>query len=251
MAAPMRIWALSDLHLSLAGDKPMDVFGDHWLRHHEVMARSWDERVAAGDLVLVPGDLSWAGKPAQAATDLAWLGARPGRKVLVKGNHDHWWPRSRTKLAEVLPPGTCAMKKTACRIDGVGLFGARGGDFAPQTRYGDTRSPEDIARSLDKEERELLMSLEDLDRLEREGAGDGPGAGLRICCFHYPPIPPGATSSRFTPHIEAAGARFCVYGHLHGSDVGSARIEGEIRGVTYVCASCDLIGFEPRLIAEV
>ena len=242
---PMRIWMLSDLHLSLASDKPMDIFGEHWRDHHERMAAAWDERVAADDIVLSPGDFSWAGKPEESHADFAWLAQRPGHKVLVKGNHDHWWPRSKAKLAALLPPDTHALKKNACWIQGVGLFGARGGDFAPLTRYGDTRTQADIDRALEKEERELQLSLDHLERLAAEGADQGPGNGLRICLFHYPPLPPGSRRSRFTPLIAASGARYCVYGHLHGEEVVSARVEGLIDGVEYRCASCDQIGFVP------
>lgn len=244
----MRIWALSDLHLSLGGDKPMDVFGDHWADHHQQMAAAWDAVVADDDLVLTPGDFSWAGKPEQADADFAWLAARPGWKALVKGNHDHWWPRTRKKLQERLPERTVALKKTAAIIGRVGLFGARGGDFAPLTRYGDKRSQADIDHALEREERELGLSIAQLEALAI--AADQPPS-LRICLFHYPPIPPGRKASRFTPLIAAAGARHCVYGHLHGGEVGPARVEGEIEGVVYRCASCDLVGFEPVLIDEV
>jgi predicted phosphohydrolase len=247
----MRIWALSDLHLSLASDKPMDVFGEQWRNHHATIAERWDDLVAQDDLVLSPGDFSWAGKPHESAADFAWLAERPGHKVLIKGNHDHWWPKSKAKLAAMLPAKTLALKKSACRIAGVGLYGARGGDFAPLTRYGDTRSPEQIESALVKEERELALSLEQLEQLEAADTNPGPGAGLRICLFHYPPIPPGARDSRFMPLIATERTAFCIYGHLHGSEVGSARIEGEIQGVQFHCTSCDLLDFTPRLIAEV
>ena len=243
---PMRIWALSDLHLSLGGDKPMDVFGEHWRDHHVQMAASWDEKVAPGDIVLSPGDFSWAGKPNQATADFAWLAERPGRKVLIKGNHDHWWPKSKTKLAALLPEQTWALKKHACVIDGVALFGARGGDFAPLTRYGDKRTPEQIEAALEREEAELKASIEHLEELRKTES-----ITLTICLFHYPPLPPGSKHSRFTPWISHAGASYCIYGHLHGSEVGNARFEGEIDGVQYRCASCDQIGFEMMLVAEV
>ncbi|MHC5067040.1 MAG: metallophosphoesterase [Planctomycetota bacterium] len=246
----MRIWALSDLHLSLASDKPMDIFGDHWRNHHQTMAAHWDSLVADDDIVLSPGDFSWAGKPDAVAADFAWLAQRPGHKVLIKGNHDHWWPKSQTKLNGLLPPRTYAIKKRACRINGLSLFGARGGDFAPLKRYGDSRSQEAIDTALAKEEQELQRSLEHLEQLEREGSGDGPWQGLRICLFHYPPLPPGANGSRFTRIISEAGAAFCIYGHLHGSDASPARFEGTIAGTQYRCASCDQIGFTPTLIAE-
>jgi len=239
------IWALSDLHLSTSGAKPMDKFGDHWGDHAGRMAREWDACVAADDIVLTPGDFSWANKPAEAVGDLAWLGQRPGHKVLVKGNHDHWWPGSQAKMAALLPPRTHALKKTACRIAGVGFFGARGGDFAPQTRYGDTRTTADIDAWLEREEHELRLSIAALDALDADaGATRGP----RICLFHYPPIPPGRQASRFTPLITAAGASHCIYGHLHGREVGATKVEGVFDGVTYRCASCDQIDFTPVLV---
>ena len=241
------IWALSDLHLSLSGAKPMDVFGDHWEAHHERMAEAWDRLVAPDDIVLSPGDLSWAMRPAEAAIDLAWVGARPGWKVIAKGNHDYWWPGTRKAMAGLLPPRMLAIKKCAGRIGEVGFFGARGGDFAALTRYGDKRTPEEIEAWLAREEAELKLSIAELDRLDQEA---GAPAKLRICVFHYPPVAPGKRSSRFTPLIAAAGASWCVYGHLHGREIGPARVEGDIAGVQYRCASCDLVDFAPLKICD-
>lgn len=246
----MKIWALSDLHLSLSGDKPMDIFGDHWTAHHDQMAAAWDATVADEDVVLTPGDFSWAMRAAGAAADFAWLAARPGRKVLVKGNHDLWWPKSKKKMAELLPTDTYALKKTAVVLQSstgarLGLFGCRGGDFRAAPQYGDERTDEDIEAWLAREERELEASWQDL--LRREA---GTPADLRICLFHYPPIPPGRMSSRFTPRIVDSNARFCVYGHLHGKTLGAAKVEGTFEGVTYLCASCDQVGFAPALVAE-
>lgn len=236
------LWALSDLHLSLSGAKPMDVFGDHWERHHERMAAAWDTRVGVDDIVLSPGDFSWAMKAPEAAADFAWLAQRPGWKILIKGNHDYWWPSSHAKMAQLLPARTYALKKSACHIGGIGFFGARGGDFAPLTRYGDTRSQEDIDAWLAREEQELTASIAHLDHLDAEA---GRQRGIRICLFHYPPIPPGRTRSRFSARIIEGGARDCVYGHLHGRELGPARIEGLLDGVRYRCASCDVIDFTP------
>lgn len=241
------VWALSDLHLSLSGAKPMDVFGGHWERHHERMAEAWDRLVGPDDVVLSPGDLSWAMKASEAGPDLAWIAARPGWKVIAKGNHDYWWPGTKKALIAALPPRTLAIKKSAARIGPLGFFGARGGDFAPLKRYGDERSQAEVDAWLEREEHELKLSIAELDRLD---AAAGTPATLRICVFHYPPIPPGRKQSRFTPLIAAARASHCVYGHLHGKEVGPARVEGGIDGVQYRCASCDLVGFAPARICD-
>ncbi len=249
MRPPMpTVWALSDLHLSTSGSKPMDVFGDHWDAHDRQMAEAWDKTVQPDDIVLTPGDFSWAMRGAEAASDFAWLGQRPGHKILVKGNHDYWWPDSKSKLAALLPPNTYALKKNACHIHGIGFFGVRGGDFAPLKRYGDKRTPEEVEEWLVREERELALSIAHLDQLDAEA---GRPRGLRVCLFHYPPIAPGRKSSRFTPVIEAAGATWCIYGHLHGKEIGPAKVEGLMNGVDYRCTSCDQVGFAPLHLFEV
>ena len=90
-----RIWGLADTHLSFAKPKPMDIFGTHWRDHPAKIARACRAVVEPGDLLLMPGDLSWALKRADAEVDLAWLAALPGIKVLCKGNHDYWWDSDR------------------------------------------------------------------------------------------------------------------------------------------------------------
>ncbi|MFU8858470.1 MAG: metallophosphoesterase, partial [Deferrisomatales bacterium] len=118
----MIVWALSDLHLSFSGAKPMDVFGEHWRDHAARVERAWRQDVGEGDVVCLPGDLSWALRLPDAAGELAWLGALPGRKVLVKGNHDYWWA-SLGKVRKALPPGVFALQNDALLLDGVGLAG--------------------------------------------------------------------------------------------------------------------------------
>jgi predicted phosphohydrolase len=239
----VRIWALSDLHLASTRGKSMDMFGDRWERHEDRMAEAWDGLVAEDDVVLSPGDVSWAMKPEEAEGDLAWIAARPGTTVLVKGNHDFWWPKTRSRLAALLPEGVLGIKKNGLVIERsgkrLGLFGCRGGDF--KAWPGDGRTEDDVEAWLAREERELQASFAHLQTL-------GPVDQV-ICLFHYPPIPPGGTSSRFTPLIAQSGATHCVYGHLHG-DVGPSKVEGTFDGVTYLCASCDQVGFLPELVAE-
>ncbi len=97
----MRIWAIADLHLSLAMPKPMDVFGERWRDHPQRIAEAWRERVADDDLVLIAGDISWALKLPEALIDLQWIMNLPGTKVLTKGNHDYWWDAARKRRAEL------------------------------------------------------------------------------------------------------------------------------------------------------
>ena len=182
-AAHPRIWAVADLHLAGGGDKPMDIFGDHWANHDQRIAADWDAKVGDNDIVLLPGDFSWATKAHELAPDMAWLGQRPGRKILSKGNHDYWWPKSQKKLLECLPDHTWALKKKALLLPfaekHLGIIAVRGGDFAPLTKYGDAAAKEEINATLAKETKELAASLAHLKELEQAA---GPADAV-VCSF--------------------------------------------------------------------
>ncbi len=227
----------------------MDRFGEHWEGHHLKLEKAWRERIEEGDIVLVPGDFSWALKPNQVLEEFEWLQKLPGRKVLIKGNHDYWWPGSKKKLAELLPEGVYAIKKTALVIDGVPIVGVRGGDFLPRIEEGLEASDyattcADIDKNLDRERRELLFSIEHLREIYD---GDRPP----ICLFHYPPFRVGTEESLFTRIIESAGCSYCLFGHLHTPSEWERVFQGEKGGVKYRLVSCDALGFEPVLIEEV
>lgn len=236
----MRIWAISDLHLGFSTQKWMDVFGSHWKDHHLRVEAAWREAVAEGDIVLVPGDLSWAMKPADAAPDIAWFGSLPGSKVIVKGNHDYWWPSSQTKLRSLLPAGVYALKKRALVLGGVPIIGVRGPDF----QLKDGGDPSELQDRLVRERHELLQSIEDLPRPDRWKVRP-------VALFHYPPFPLAAPESAFTRILEDIGCEHCVFGHLHTSADQARIFQGERRGVRYHLVSCDYLGFRPRLISEI
>ena len=234
-----RLWAIGDLHLGFSTGKWMDKFGDNWKQHHLKVEASWSQRVASEDIVLLPGDFSWAMRIDDVAEDFRWLQTLPGKKVLIKGNHDYWWPRSKKKMTAVLPPDTYAMKKTALVLDGVPIVGVRGGDFYPLRG----EDPERVAKELEKEQREFRLSVEHLQTL---GDFERP----IVAMFHYPPFPPQSDRSVFTDLIEAAGCKTVVYGHLHSQEDWDDFFQGDARGVTYHLTSCDALNFEPLLIDE-
>jgi hypothetical protein len=235
----MRIWAIADLHLGFSTGKWMDVFGDHWKDHHVRVESAWRELVEPGDIVLLPGDFSWAMKAAEVVQDFAWLAALPGRKVLIKGNHDYWWPGSHAKLAALLPPGVHAIKKRAAVIDGVPIIGVRGGDFFPRQE----ETWQSVEANLVRERGELLQSIADLE--QKGGAARPP-----IALFHYPPFPMGRSESFFTRIVEDSGCKDCLFGHLHTRPEWERVFQGEKRGVRYRLVSCDSLGFRPFLVAE-
>lgn len=235
----MDIWAIGDLHLGFSTGKWMDRFGEHWKDHHLRIESAWRERITEEDIVLLPGDFSWAMRAAEVAVDFRWLAALPGRKVMVKGNHDYWWPGSRKKLEELLPEGVWAIKKRAVVVDGVPIVGVRGGDFLP--REGD--DPAEIDRALRRERRELLMSIEHLREIYT-------GERAPIAMFHYPPFRLGTQDSAFTRILEDAGCSHCVFGHLHSAGEWDRVFRSERGGVAYHLVSCDALDFVPKRIEQ-
>ena len=217
----------------------MDVFGDHWKDHPEKIAAAWRELVAEGDIVLVPGDFSWAMRIEEVAIELEWLAGLPGRKVMIKGNHDYWWPSSRKKLRDILPEGVYAIKKTSLVLDGLPIIGVRGCDFVP-------RDPEAVLAAesnLHRERREFALSIESL-------AQQGPLGRAPIALFHYPPFPLWTHESVFTRMAEEAGCDHALYGHLHTAPEWKRVFQGERNGVRYHLVSCDALDFRPILIDE-
>ena len=129
-----RLFALSDPHLSLAGAKPMHVFGPRWDDHTRRIEENWKATVRPEDVVLMPGDISWGMRLADALPDLEWLAALPGRKVLLRGNHDYWW-QSLNKLRALNLPDMHFLQNNHVIIDGVAIGGSRLWDF-PGIRWG-------------------------------------------------------------------------------------------------------------------
>ncbi len=227
----MAIFGLSDLHLSFSTDKPMDVFGDHWAGHADKMAAAWDAQVSEDDVVLCPGDLSWAMRLDQAAADLAWIGERPGLKVLGRGNHDYWWSAI-GKVRKALPERCVALQNDAVDVGSAVVAGSR--CWAAPGALDYSEADEKIYQ---REIGRLRLSLEAGKKL----AGDRP----LIAAIHYPPFTASQKPTAFSELIEEFEVALCVYGHLHGRRAHRTAVEGSVRGVTYRLIACDHLDFAP------
>ena len=250
----MRIWALADLHLSFAHPKPMDVFGERWRGHGARIEAAWRERVGPDDVVCLPGDLSWALRLPEAAGELAWLGGLPGRKVLVKGNHDYWWD-SVSKVRRALPEGAFALQNDALLLDGAGFAGARGWvDPSLDFRFlGPPAAGETPDRLLGirGEEEDRKLYRRELERLEASLRALDPAAGLRVALLHFPPTSPSLEATAVTELLERHRVDVAVFGHLHGDGADAFRNPyGERGGVRYYLVSADFAGFAPVEVAR-
>lgn len=228
----MAVWAISDLHLP-ARQKPMDVFGPHWANHFRRIREDWLQRVHESDVVLLPGDLSWAMHLEEAREDLEQIGALPGKKLLLRGNHDYWWS-SIGRVRRMLPEGSYALQNDSLMIDGRLYAGSRGWQIPA-----DPDGESDDARIYRRERQRLEMSL----KSAREKSADAP----LIAMMHYPPR--SESQEGFADILRAYGAEHVVYGHLHGAGLAGA-INGEVDGLCYHQVSCDGLGFKLKQIFE-
>lgn len=226
------VYAIGDLHLSLSvPNKAMDVFGAHWRGHTERIREAWQDTVAPDDLVLVPGDISWAMYLEDAKADLGFIGTLNGKKLLLRGNHDYWW-QSVTKVRAALPEGMYALQNDVFRFGDLFLAGTRGWTVPESSHF-----KESADRKLF--ERELIRLDLSLSRVPQ-------GADC-IGMLHYPPFSETGAPSAFADRFEAAGVTDVVYGHLHGASHRSGFC-GEYGGVRYHLTSADFLDFIPKRI---
>jgi predicted phosphohydrolase len=198
------------------------------------MAEAWDASVDDADTVLLPGDLSWARNLEEARTDLGWIGERPGRKILLKGNHDSWWSGvSRVRAA--LPESCELLQHDALEFGDWIIVGARG-----WTSPGDPHAEPGDERLFRRELKRLRASIEDAEF--RYGSGRP-----RLAMLHYPPWLDGQEPTEVIDLLTAADIRVCVYGHLHGEDHALA-VTGVRRGIHFWFVAADAVDFGPLQI---
>jgi predicted phosphohydrolase len=227
------IWTLSDLHLSHAHPKPMDIFGPQWRNHPERIAAAWRARVAPDDWVLVAGDISWAMKLPDALVDLRWLDALPGRKVLIRGNHDYWCSRRVNPIRSYLPPTIILLSADAIDIGEAIVCGTRGW-ITPETTGYNPATDDSIYQ------RELTM----LDRALAQAHELAGAAKPIVVMLHYPPFF-NQQPTEFARRIGASGARACIYGHLHRKQDHDNAVNRTVDGVSYQLTAADFLDFGP------
>ncbi len=250
----MTVYALSDPHLSFGiPKKSMEVFGPAWAGYTDKIEKNWRARIKAEDLVLIPGDISWATKLEDALVDLNWIAQLPGTKLLLKGNHDFWWD-SPKKLKAVMPPSIHFIQNDVFNWNGITIGGARLWDteefgFGPYIQFQENplahKKPDEEFAA--QKEQDIKIFERELQRLELSLKKLDPQATTRIAMTHYPPISADLRPSRASHILEEYKIQICVFGHLHNvkKDVP---LFGEARGIQYLLTSCDYLDFIPLKI---
>ena len=227
----MRIFAIGDLHLAGGTGKTMDRFGEHWRDHDRKIFDAWERSIGDEDLVLIAGDTSWAMRMEDALQDLDRIGEMTGRKILIKGNHDYWW-QSKSKMSRVLHPSISVLDGNSLILNRVAVAGTRGW-ICPNDSHFETRDSKIYEREVGR----LRMALGSLVQCPDE-------FDALIVALHYPPTNAAHEPSGFTELIDEAAADICVYGHLHGEDIGPA-LRGLRQKTNYYLVSADAVDFAP------
>ena len=232
----MKVFAISDLHLSVNNPKPMDIFGPVWDGYLDKIFDQWKQMVSEDDVVLLPGDFSWAMKLEDAVADFQMLENLPGKKIIVRGNHDYWW-KSISAVRGILPKDFYAIQNDAMKIGNYIFCGTRGWQV-PEN--GATQLPED-EKIFKREVIRLEMSLKEAEKLKQEN-------DKIVCMMHYPPVNFSKEDSEFSMLFEKYNVDFVVFGHLHGYK--NIQTEFNRNGIKYFLTSCDVVNNKITVISE-
>ena len=228
----MALYTIGDTHLSLKSNKSMEVFGGSWDGYVDKLVRGF-ERVAPEDTVVLCGDLSWGMSLEESKEDFAFLNALPGKKLLMKGNHDYWWTTAAKMTAFFEENGfdTFSILHNNCALYGdIALCGTRGWFY-------------------EEERGEHSQKIFNRELIRLEASLKAAGEREKICFFHYPPLCQGFRCQEIIDLMERYGVTTCCYGHLHGPSHRFA-IQGRQGNIDYKLVAADFLGFQPEKICD-
>jgi predicted phosphohydrolase len=230
----MSLFAIGDTHLSFGSDKPMDIFCG-WQDYEKRLAENWRATVGRDDTVVIAGDITWAMRLEDTLRDFAFLDDLPGKKLLLKGNHDYWWSTKKKAETFFLQNGFSSLGilyNNAYRLGGVAVCGTRGWFFDCDEDGGN--------KIILREAGRLRMSI---------GAAKKLG-GEPVAFLHYPPVSSDGSHCReILDVLKDEGIKRCYYGHLHGPSCRYA-VNGKVEGIKFSLISGDFLGFCPKLVEK-
>ncbi len=234
----MSIYVIADLHLSFTQNKPMNIFGDNWTNHEEKIKQNWLEKVKPDDTVILPGDFSWATYLEDTKLDFEYLNNLPGKKILLKGNHDYWWT-TLTSMRKFISDNNFEnidfLYNNSYLVEDKIIVGTRGWVL---------QDTEESRKMINRENERLKLSL--------KNAIENFGEDKEIIVFmHYPPLSSKNLLNNlhleFYKTMKQYDVKRCYYGHLHGNSHMDA-IEGEIGGIDFNLVSADYLNFKVQKI---
>lgn len=224
----MSLFAIADLHLSFGVSKPMDVFKG-WDNYVEKLEKKWRTVVKTEDTVVISGDISWAMDLNEALEDFRFIDKLPGKKIIIKGNHDYWWT-TRNKIEKFLKENSFESIKvlfnSAETVEDVCICGTRG--------WLDTRKMEENEKLKKREALRLKTSIECAEKNKEI-----------IVFLHYPPVYCDNRCEEIMEVLKEKKIKRCFYGHVHGKEAHAKALNGKYMGVNFKLVSCDYLKFVP------
>lgn len=230
----MALFAMGDFHLAFSVDKSMEVFDSVWKNHEKKIQKYWRRYVSESDTAVITGDHSWGRNLEECEKDLEFIMNLPGRKILLRGNHDMFWDAKKTdRLNRQFQGKLEFLQNNFYTYEDYALVGTKG------YCYEGKDSPEHFEKIRNRELQRLRISFE-----------KAAGAGYRkfILFLHYPPTSIGEQSSPFTRMAEEYGVGQVVYSHCHGKERYDDSLKGEVNGIEYKLVSGDYLKFRPERI---
>lgn len=226
----MAIYTIADLHLSFSTDKPMDIFGTNWENYEEKIKEDWLKKVRKEDYIILPGDFSWAMYLEETVKDFEFINKLPGKKILLKGNHDYWWTTV-TNMRKFLKENSFEdidfLHNNSYQIENKIIVGTRGW-------------------SLSEDLEDKRLTKREADRLElsiSNGIKEYGNEKEIIAFMHYPPITKNYQNTEYINVLKKYNIKKCYYGHLHSISIQEA-LEGIIDGIEYKLVSSDGVDFK-------
>ncbi len=227
----MALFAIGDTHLSFGTDKPMNVFRG-WDNYVERLEENWKKLIGEGDTVVLMGDISWAMNLDELREDFRFIDSLPGKKLIMKGNHDYWW-NTLTKLNAFLGDNgfdsISFLFNNAYLVDGIAVCGTRGWFFDSEEAQSDKIVLRETGR--------LYTSIRQAKML----------GGEPVAFLHYPPLTKQQQCEPIVKALRDEGVKYCYYAHLHGASAYNAFI-GTEQGIRFELLSADYLKFCPMPI---
>ena len=225
----MAIYTIGDLHLSFGNPKPMNIFGENWNDHEEKIKKDWVEKVKAEDTVIHPGDFSWAMYLKDTVKDFEYLNGLPGKKIMLKGNHEYWWTTLSSMkkfLQEHNFQNIDFIQNNSIEVEDKIICGTRGWSLLNERTLNEQRL-------IDREALRLELSIKSALNKEKE----------IIVFMHYPPVIKQNINTEFMKVLKKYDIKRCYYAHLHSKSIDDA-VEGLVYGVNFKLVSADALNFK-------
>ncbi|MBE5859036.1 MAG: metallophosphoesterase [Butyrivibrio sp.] len=230
----MALYALGDLHLAYQSEKTMDIFGKVWKNHEKKTEKNCAKLMTDEDTLVLVGDHSWGRHLDECEYDLRFIESLPGRKILVRGNHDNFWDAKKTqRLNDMFKDRLYFLQNNFYSYKDYAIVGTKGYCYEGF----DTREHADML--IEREAKRLKVSFEEARKA---------GYEKFIMFLHYPPTELGERDSRFTYMAKAYGVSQVVYAHCHGKERFHDSLLGKVDGIEYSLVSGDFLDFKPKLI---